>query len=606
MNAAAKVSDSHGERDCLRIFRRYGLYFHVPISSLHVQSPGEESGVGPADIPYLKISDFFKVLLKKHARLLFGGIPQGEDSKELLRIFWSRYKDYHPEHVIYRCCSEGERQMILPICLHGDKGRGYQKSPVYCYSWEPVFGLPEAVRNAGSKADRIRQNRRAAKQCHGGNLNATCSKRAREFSAFNEPSICEDTCSIKRRKLENFKFHEALQPNFRGCSLLSHFLIGAVPSKVFKANPLIIPALQEAITKDLQFLFKEGVTVNGTTFRACLIGSKGDFEEHYEAGNFVRYHGNVGTRNSNRMCPFCHAGDSAHPFEDVGSNAAWLQTVFETPPWETEPALAQAPFTDAKPASLFKVDMFHTLKYGFCRDLVGSLLLYLARLTYFDGDENESKAVDERLSRAFSWFSMWQLAFSKNSTLKRFSKSNLHCKKANQFPWIGGKGADTVLTMMWLDWFLAMCMRDPREPSHQELLAAMQETVKGGLSFIGVMHSHDLFLPPSCAAFFHRSGLRLLRGYAYLAQQALNENLNLFCLRPKIHYYDHALLELRCQLEAGHPWILSPAIFNCEACEDFIGRISRLSRRVSPRKCSERVIHRYLVGVHLLFERAGM
>ena len=67
------------------------------------------------------------------------------------------------------------------------------------------------------------------------------------------------------------------------------------------------------------------------------------------------------------------------------------------------------------------------------------------------------------------------------------------------------------------------------------------------------------------------------------------------------------LWDLQIQVERGDVSVLNyGAVYNCEANEDFIGRISRLSRRVSPRKTTLRTIERYLVGCKLAFKRAGV
>ena len=38
---------------------------------------------------------------------------------------------------------ENDRARVLPVCIHGDKGRTYLKQPILCVSWESAFGLPK-------------------------------------------------------------------------------------------------------------------------------------------------------------------------------------------------------------------------------------------------------------------------------------------------------------------------------------------------------------------------------------------------------------------------------------------------------------------------------
>ena len=606
VEAASAVHETHGERDTQRLFKRFNLVLKVPFSTIRMAAT---EGSIPVDVPFLQISDYFSTLVRKHPRVLFGGFDRGGDSEALCDMFWKRYEPFHSQHRVYHDCSLAERRRILPICIHGDKGRGHGKNPVFVFSWESPFGLPEKIRLAGSKSDKAKQRRSQSKQAHGGRLGFTCRQRACDCMTFPSNSLPDEkSCSLKSRKLDNKAFFEALQHNGRGNTVLTRFLICAIPGKVLKSCPGMVEELLGRVAADLQALFAEGISLEGKTFKAVLVGVKGDYEFLAEAGRFQRHYGNVGHVNSLEMCPECNAGGPHVAFEDFSDVPLWTQSLYTDPPWSAgaEPALLHCPFSVQNTASMFRRDMFHTLKYGFCRDLAASVLVFLAVLTYFDCTPEDSRSIDSRLERAFAMFAMWLAAESRSSTLKKFSRGNLHRNTARNFPWLGGKGADTVTCLMFLDFMVATFLRENKNPAHTPLLQAMRETMRGGLDFLGVMHSHDLFLPRACASFMHRAGLTLLRGYSYLAQASMDHHLKLFCLRPKCHYFMHTLYEMSQQLAAGHEWVVSPSIFNCEANEDFIGRISRLSRKVSPKICSQRVLDRYLLGVKLALKRAGI
>ena len=396
--------------------------------------------------------------------------------------------------------------------------------------------------------------------------------------------------------------------NGRGNSLLSRFLYTAIPHKTLKKNPAIVDEVFTAMAEDIRTLFYTGVQgSDGAVYRAAIIGVKGDFEFlHLDAGRFTRHYLHEGRVRELPIWSECHAGMPGFPATDMADVPAWKATLHVDEPWEDPPPLTQAPFTTGNPVLLFRKDMFHTLKYGFCRDLGASLLIYLEQLTYFDRPECPSKAIEARLQRAYGYFTLWCQAEGRTATLRKFSLAGFHRKKATSFPWLPGKGADTVLILMFLDFYLGLCVANLRDPSHMRILSAAMETVRGALDFIGILHAHGIFLPLPCAKWMHRSGLKLLRGYHFLADTCIAENRKLFSLRPKCHYFHHSLQELERQITAGHASVLSPAVFNCENDEDFIGRIARLSRRVSPRLTSQRVIDRYLVGVKLLFKRAGV
>ena len=99
-----------------------------------------------------------------------------------------------------------------------------------------------------------------------------------------------------------------------------------------------------------------------------------------------------------------------------------------------------------------KRDMFHTIKHGVGREACASILLMLAYRTYFDHD-GDSRNLPDRLSRAFQLFKLWCLSEHKVASLKNFTRANLHFTKAGSFPFLGGKGADVTLVLMFLDFF---------------------------------------------------------------------------------------------------------------------------------------------------------
>ena len=140
---AGKVSQSHGEHDSQRVFRKFGLSLAVPISHVDVPETPESSSML---LPVLKVSEYLKLLLRRHPRLLFGGADFGSQSAQTCKAFWQQYRSFQPDHIVYTSCGENEWGNILPICLHGDKGRTRSKLPIFNFSFESVFGLPPEVR----------------------------------------------------------------------------------------------------------------------------------------------------------------------------------------------------------------------------------------------------------------------------------------------------------------------------------------------------------------------------------------------------------------------------------------------------------------------------
>ena len=488
--------------------------------------------------------------------------------------------------------SQEELGRVVPLALHGDKGRGYLKLPIFNFSFESVHGLPKDLRDRSARAGDKRRSTQESK------LQWSCGKR-NQAQMCPDPNFRDDACP-KRRRL-SFDDH-----NGRGHVFMTRFLGTAVPSKMFKANTNVIPAYLEELSSDLSSLFNEGVNVSGQQFFGALVGVKGDLEFQVEITKMTRSYANVGTVREREFCPDCRAGSAGVPAMGFQAVPVWTRSLFMDEPWEVLPPLNKIPFSTVKRTSLYRRDCFHILKYGFLKDLCAGAVMYLGQLGYFDS-EGDSVAIDNRLSRAYNLFHLWCIAEGKSTTLRKFSRGTFHREKATKFPFVGGKGADTIVMLQWLEWFIQLQMRDPKDPSHMELLCMILETSQGALSFTGIYHSHPMFLPRCCVELLLASGYRLLRGYAALASRCIQEGRRFFNLRPKVHYFQHVLWDLQCQMAQGHTRILNyPALFNNEANEDFIGRVSRISRRVSPRMITRRTIDRYLVACKLLFKRAKL
>ena len=587
---ASRVHESHGERDAQRVFRKFGLTLAVPICNLSIPATPESS---PTTLPVLKVSEYLQLLLRRHSKLLFSGAQFGKDSQALCTSFWTEYRQFHSDHAVYESFAKEDWGNIIPLCLHGDKGRTKVKQPIFNFSFESVFGLPSEIRK---KSD-------LRKSQDEGHMAQTCGERAR---AQLVPDACLDyTMCPKRRKLNSGDAVLQTPHNGKGHTFLSRFLITAIPSKAYKNHPNLISEFLKVLKDDMCLAF-EGLQPfqGGPVVRAALVGIKGDFEFHLEVGEFSRSYRNVGSKNELPFCPECLAGTPGIPGFEFHSQPKWLASCYSSNPWSTPPLLSQIPFGKTQQAALYRRDAFHTIKFGFLKDVAAGVIVWLAELQFFDAP-GDSVSLESRLERAFSRFKMWQLAASKTCSLRKFSKANLHKETAKHYAFLGGKGSDSVVCCMFLEVYLKLCIQETRE--HKELLEAMLETIQGALTYMGIYSSHPLFLPKCCAQLLLISGKRLLHGYGYLASKCMSQNRCLFKLRPKVHYFHHFLVDLERELLKGKPTLLNyAAIFNCEANEDWIGRISRISRRVSPRLPTQRTIERYLTSCRLLFKRAGV
>ena len=543
--------------------------------------------------------------------MLLGGLPLGAQAEARCEAFWKHFSKVQPDHEIYTQLGKESWKRCIPVCVHGDKGRTLKKSPIMCVSFESAFGLPPEKRQTS------KQRANAKKDPVDGNLNLSCEARLNlctppeTLQCFSADAKLLGQCMVKQRFDDPSTL--AAEPssqlhNSKGHSFLSRFLLYNITHAVFKTNSDTINAALREVSQGLYDLFWNGIHLHpkDTPWRAVLIGVKGDAEFHVESGGFERSYLNVGTVSERAMCAECLAGTPNFEFEDFQDCPRWASTLGASPPTEGAP-FDVAPFSQQFPVSKHRHDLFHVVKYGVARDLCASMIITLGHLGYFDdeSDPAESKAIPARLERAHSRFKLWACAEGKSPLIRHFQKANFHYLRTTTYPWINAKGADITLILMFLQFWLPFCQRDLKNPSHATPLQAMVQTVGGTLDVIGISHSHHLWLRRGCAALIYQSGMKCLRGFSWLARFALSQGLCCFAMRPKAHSLHHLLFDIKRQLDQPDAtYILSPACWLCENNEDWIGRVSRLSRRVSGRTTSLRTTQRYLIHVKALLRRA--
>lgn len=562
--------DKNAQRDIMRGLESLG--YSLPIN---IQCKENEGG---ANTFYIQPQEWIKYLVENHPAQLGGCNASLEKN---CFAFWTVFQIHHPTHEVFQ--QHGDRlHRVLPLIIHGDEGRALKRTNYLVVSMESPFG------------------------------------------SVNDPTLtCECASALLGR--DDLPFHdvvgqdELLSPevlstaksqltNYKGHSFLSKFILFGVAGWLYKRKPAIVEGLLQEVQRGMDDLFRNGVTLdNGQVIFAALLGIKGDMEFHKKTFNLSRSYANAGSVSELELCHMCKAGNPAYPFEDFSEAPSWCESLFSERPWSNDriPTLSKIPFdTENIGEKMLQNDYFHIFKLGVARDLIGGIVVVLARLKFFD-HEGATVNLPDRLTRAHGHFSLWARSHSVTPGFRSFSMAFYNMKSLSSAPWVNCKGSDAKILLQWLKFFISLNIQVPSVDGHERLLRLMLQVVQASLESY-LVHKHALWLSPPCARNLYIVLMRILRGYTLLSSKAMELEIPSFLLKPKHHGLHHLAWNLREGLASKAPLIPNPQVWATEMNEDFMGKVSRISRRVSTRLCDKRVYERIFLKVLSLLKKQSL
>ena len=518
---------------------------------------------GMDKIFYIRLASWFGGFLKDHH---YAG--------DCLRAYWEAMRNEKGSHAVYRL--HGDRlHRVIPYALHLDEGRGLRKSAVLIVHAQTLFG------------------------------SETRERFEREFAAQDPVDLNEE---MLQDMMTRAQFHNA-----RGSTYRTRFLTTCLPKAAYTRQKAgVYTALLETLTEECTSLLEDGITIpGGETWYFALMAVKGDAPALSKAGNFTRNFQCLG----NPICWECMAGSPAVPFEDCREAPVYENSIFRVRPWTTPPPLSYVPGCPEAPENLFQRDPFHVYKQSIGGSFVASAIILLSDLGYYNVDgQNGFEQLMDRMFADFSFFLRHEWPGRSVAFIKHFTRTNLHYSRATAFPYARLKGGDTMLLTRWLRYVI---LHGPRlggvrqgeildhllEPSHGRLLLDIAKAATGALKFFSIVHSNGVWLTRDLAKDLGDSAFMFCQAYADLAKGCYDRKLCRFSLVPSLHYMHHFYVDMKRRLANGNAvYVSSPAISNCEADEDYIGKVARLSRHVHPVVTNERTIDRFLVKMHFVME----
>ena len=162
------------------------------------------------------------------------------------------------------------------------------------------------------------------------------------------------------------------------------------------------------------------------------------------------------------------------------------------------------------------------------------------------------------------------------------------------------KGALSTTLMTWVE-----SRFDAESHLWDPVLQQVGETCKFCNAFLRSLYNEDAWLEAARAKEIALLGHQFLVRYSRLAFAAHREGRLLWVVQPKLHAMHHLVLYLYYSSRNGKT--LNVLCYATQADEDFIGRPSRLSRRVTPKPLHSchRVLERHLQGCYTQWVKEG-
>ena len=140
-------------------------------------------------------------------------------------------------------------------------------------------------------------------------------------------------------------------------------------------------------------------------------------------------------------------------------------------------------------------------------------------------------------------------------------------------------------------------LQNPLQPWHVEVFRWIILAGSSAVKFFRILHTCGIWIESNTSASMADASGTFCKAYSKLAEICYQHNLCRYHLEPSLHYFCHYAFELQ-----SGDLLPNPALDNCEADEDFIGKVCRLSRCVHAATTSIRVLERHLIKCYFVYE----
>lgn len=531
----SKCTEEHSERDVQSVVKQFDLMLPLQLTSLPKQPGTRYTG----EFKAIRLRDWCQFLVDYNCWHVVCGLREPDENREcaILAEFWRRFQLVEPDHQIFAEFAQHriDPSRCCPMLLHGDEGRGRKKCPFLVVAFHSFIGFGTQA------ANRSRTHR-----------------------------------SYRRMRL-----------NYSETTHVHRFITAVLPKMV--KDDVALKTILSFVTAESLHTLRHGVSTchGGQRYHMAVLNVTGDWAWLAKAGCLSRSYSNCekrprGARSQPKgICHLCRAGQLNVPFEDFNRDATWKSTMLQRGdnPFASRPALAQLPHRPNKEATLFKYDLWHSLHLGFGKTLSASILTLIS-------DRMSANNVDDRFTELSDEFFQYCDESRITPYINVITKETVGWPNRATYPngfW--SKGHVTVTLLKFIAHWL-----HTHDVSDSAMLTTCIEAVDSLNACMEDLYRQDIWISQAIARPMGEKGLRCLELYQGLARHAYDAGEAQFAFMPKGHVVHHVFDELA---QSGI-WILNPLCFSVQVSEDYIGRKSRLARRVAPAQVIQRVLERSL------------
>ena len=543
---AARCRDTNAETDFHKLAKACGLLLPVEMSHVSLLD-GEKVGV-------LFLSSWAKCLLNLNLWHTVSGLDHPDDDRCCAQwgLFWERYRCLAPEHPVFSERSLEELQRTAAVLLHGDEGRSRKKTAIMILSAHSALGQ-------GSQVD------------------------------------------SDRKSVQEYAKQEL---NFRGHTWATRWLMALLPRSMYDEEKAgNFQMLLGHLVEDMQSLHSQGIRspITGRMHYMCVLNVMGDWPFLAKAFTWTRSFGNAAKAETSKkagtgICHLCLADRPGFPFEDFHSpEPRWRSTLNTVVPYTTVPVLMRLPHDPRDPGGFAGQDYFHGFHLGAGKIFVASALALIS--ADFPGNSYDSrfKAMEQDF---FAWCGSQKV----HPYIRKFTRETLSWPVATAAP--SGAWSKGSTTLALLRWFLHLCAARRATIEAGTLLHVAWSAAWHINKFFSMLYREKLWIEKEKALEISGHGFRFLALNSTCARLAFEARKPFFTYMPNLHRLHHLFFLMR-DMAAKSPFVLNGLIWCCQVEEDFIGRPSRVSRRVHPRTVIRRTLERALESAKAKYVAKG-